>query len=169
MSEFKEINIKDVSENLISQISDNWMLVTAGDNVKYNTMTASWGGFGYLWNRPVAISVIRPQRYTYVFIEKYDTFSLCFFDKKYRDILNTAGSKSGRDFDKMHDLGLTAVFNDNAVYFNEADLTVICKKEYYQDLLCENFFDKTNIDKFYPNNDFHRMYIGSVMHVYKKV
>lgn len=68
-------------------------------------MTASWGGMGFIWNKPVACAVIRPQRYTLEFVEKKDVYSLCFFDESYRKMLSVAGSKSGRDMDKMNGLG----------------------------------------------------------------
>ena len=70
---------KTIDGNLIKLIADDWMLVTAGNEEKFNTMTANWGGVGYLWNRPVAFIFIRPQRYTYEFVEKYENFTLTFF------------------------------------------------------------------------------------------
>ena len=97
----KEIKPVEIKENLIDLIKNQWMLVTAGNTEACNTMTASWGFAGYIWNRPVAVTVVRPQRYTYQFMEKEDTFSLCFFDEEYRDALKLCGSKSGRDIDKI--------------------------------------------------------------------
>ena len=38
------------------------MLVSAGNKEKFNTMTASWGGIGWLWNKPVAFVFIRPEK-----------------------------------------------------------------------------------------------------------
>ena len=68
----------------IDRIGRQWMLITAGDEQRFNTMTASWGGMGTLFNKPVATIYVRPQRYTYQFTEQQDTFSLCFFDPCYR-------------------------------------------------------------------------------------
>ena len=50
----QSIDPKQISDNLISLISKEWMLVTAGNATSFNTMTAAWGAMGYLWNRPVA-------------------------------------------------------------------------------------------------------------------
>ena len=58
-----------ITENFISLIGREWMLVTAGDASRFNTMTASWGGVGYLWNKPVVFVFVRPERYTFEFIE----------------------------------------------------------------------------------------------------
>ena len=76
---FLEIDIRDVKKNLTKAISDEWMLISAGDAHKSNMMTASWGLTGELWFRDVAVCFIRPQRYTLEFVEKNDTFALSFF------------------------------------------------------------------------------------------
>ena len=53
MYTMKPIAIKDLSENFFEVIGKEWMLVTAGNKDHFNTMTASWGGIGFLWNKPV--------------------------------------------------------------------------------------------------------------------
>ena len=70
----KKLEVKDLKENFFEAIGKEWMLVTAGTKEKFNTMTASWGGIGWLWNKPVAFVFIRPERYTYEFVEKNDYF-----------------------------------------------------------------------------------------------
>ena len=59
-------------------IGKEWMLITAGDENQVNTMTASWGGMGVLWNKDVVTAYIRPQRYTKEFVDSQDCFSLSF-------------------------------------------------------------------------------------------
>jgi flavin reductase (DIM6/NTAB) family NADH-FMN oxidoreductase RutF len=160
---FREINPKDVSDNVFKLIGDDWMLITAGISKDYNTMTASWGGLGILWGSPVSYCFIRPQRYTYNFIEKNETYTLSFFDEKYRKALQYCGAHSGRDVDKAEATGLTVVEGeDNTVYFEEARLVLVCRKLYYQDLNPENFLDPS-IDKNYLKKDYHRMYIGKII------
>ena len=61
---FQKISAKEIKGNLIKMIADEWMLVTAGDSSGFNTMTASWGMMGEMWASDVAVTVIRPQRYT---------------------------------------------------------------------------------------------------------
>ena len=46
------------------KIGKEWMLVTAGNEEKVNTMTASWGGMGVMWGKNAAFIVIRQSRYT---------------------------------------------------------------------------------------------------------
>ena len=157
---FKEVNIKEINENFIKIVSDEWMLVTAGNKNKFNTMTASWGGFGEMWNKDVAITVIRPQRYTNEFVEKEEYFTLSFYGDN-KDIHKVCGNKSGREVDKIKETGLTPVFDENSVYFEEARLVVICKKIYCQKIEPECMIDKSN-DKWYEN-DYHYTYVGEIV------
>lgn len=57
----QELAIKDLTENFFEAIGKEWMLVTSGSKEKFNTMTASWGGIGFLWNKAVAFIFIRPE------------------------------------------------------------------------------------------------------------
>lgn len=123
-------------------------------------MTASWGGVGHLWNKDVAFIFIRPQRYTYDFVEQNQFFSLSFFDEKYRDVLKLCGRNSGRDINKMN-LEITPVVEDKNIYYKEANIVMLCKKIYFQDLDKNNFIESF-IEKNYPQKDYHRMYIGEI-------
>ena len=168
MSTFKEINPKEIVESPFKLIGDDWALVTAGDRKKFNTMTISWGGVGIMWGKPVVFTFIRPQRYTFAFMENGDRYTMSFFDEKYRDALKFCGSKSGRDYDKVKETGLTPAFTENgSVYFEEAKLVLECKKMYAQNLNAESITDRESVDKWY-NNDFHKMYISEITKVLVK-
>ena len=52
----KKLEVKDLKENFFEAIGKEWMLVTAGTKEKFNTMTASWGGIGWLWNKLLFLS-----------------------------------------------------------------------------------------------------------------
>ena len=160
---FKPIDVHQITDNCFKLIAEDWMLVTGGDISSFNTMTASWGTFGELWNRKICICFVRPTRYTYEFMEKHEYFTLSFFEEKYRDILKFCGTKSGRDYDKIKETGLTPqAGSSGAVYFGEARLVLECRKIYYHDLNPEFFQDQT-INKEYSLKDYHRMYIGEIM------
>lgn len=156
---FKEINPKDLDENFIKLIADEWMLVSAGKRQKYNMMTASWGFAGEMWGADSVMTVIRPQRYTLEFINDNDYFTLSFYGDN-KDIHKVCGSKSGRDTDKTALTGLTPVFSDNTVYFNEARLVLVCKKQYVQQMDESCFTDKEPL-RWY-NGDLHYMVIGKI-------
>lgn len=157
---FKEISAKDIKGNLIEKIANEWMLISAGDNEGYNMMTASWGFMGEMWGKDCAIAMIRPQRYTMQFVNQNDYYALSFY-KDNKDIHKVCGSKSGREVNKTELTGLNPVFADNTVYFKEADLVIICKKQYVDRLNEENFVDKEPL-KWYENKDFHNMIFGSI-------
>jgi flavin reductase (DIM6/NTAB) family NADH-FMN oxidoreductase RutF len=165
---FKTIRPEDIKDNPFKVINTEWMLITAGMLKKYNMMTASWGGWGILWHKPVCFCVLRPQRYTREFMEKVSYFTLSTFDKKYRKILDFCGTQSGRDVDKMSATGLTPVEDPSgAVYFQEARLVIVLKKIYFQDIDAAHFLDP-KIGENYPKKDYHRMYIGEVITCLKK-
>ena len=157
---FKEIKAKDLGENFIKSIADEWMLITAGSEDGYYMMTASWGFVGEMWGNDTVIAAVRPQRYTMEFIDKSDYFTLSFYGDK-KDIHKVCGSLSGRDVDKTKMTGLTPVFTDDTVYFNEARLVIICKKQYVAPLYEQGFLDKQILDKWY-DGDLHNMIFGKI-------
>ncbi|MDR1976457.1 MAG: flavin reductase [Campylobacteraceae bacterium] len=168
--EWKKASIvKDFEGSAIERISKEWMLVTAGDKDNYNTMTASWGGVGYLWERAVVFAFVRPSRYTYEFMEKSDRFTLTFFDKSLKaKVHKICGSESGRDIDKPKATGITPIhFDDDTISFKEASAVIICKKLYFDDFKPANFLDR-EIEKFYQQQNYHRIYVGEVERFYKK-
>lgn len=126
---FKEIKATDIKENIVDLLKNNWGLVTAGNNEKYNMMTVSWGAMGELWGKDSVTVYIRPQRYTEEFMNAFDHFTLSFFslDKK-QAVHGICGSKSGRDINKTEACGLTPNFDEAAPYFEEAKLVLVCKK-----------------------------------------
>ncbi|MGD9560487.1 MAG: flavin reductase family protein [Oscillospiraceae bacterium] len=167
--DFREISVYEVPDNFFKRLSQDWMLLTVGAPGACNTMTASWGQFGFLWNRPVATTYVRPQRYTHEFIEREERFSLSFFAPgEHRRALEVLGSKSGRDGDKIALAGLTVVDVDGVAGFEEAVLTLVCRKLYRQQMLPECFLDKAADEANYPNMDYHTIYIGEVEHVFVK-
>ncbi|BAI80899.1 conserved hypothetical protein [Deferribacter desulfuricans SSM1] len=164
---FKKVNIKEVNFNPFTEINDRWMLITPTVE-KVNPMTASWGGFGILWHKNVVYTFIRPTRYTFELMEKTEYFTLSFFDEEYRDVLNYCGTKSGHDIDKVKETGLSVVKDDNFIYFEEAEAVYCCKKLCFADLNPSNFLED-EIETFYPKKDYHRMYIGEIVHLIKKI
>lgn len=161
---FIELNPEQITDNPFQMIGKDWMLITAGDPDKCNTMTAAWGGLGVLWNRPVSFIFVRPQRYTWQFTERHHHYSLCFLDPaRYRKEMIYLGTASGRDEDKIAKAGLTLRWQDGVPYFEEAKLVLICKKLYRDDLEEGCFTDPEALNDSYPLRDFHRMYVGQVI------
>lgn len=146
---------------------NQWLLLTAGDfaQKRFNCMTISWGSFGILWGRPIAMIVVRPQRYTYEFTEEFDNFTLSVFPPQHHRTLEVLGSKSGRRMDKVNNSGLTAIASNHisSPGFAEAELIAECRKIYFHDFDPRNFL----ADYIQPNynRDYHRMYFGEIVAV----
>ncbi|MBQ8576405.1 MAG: flavin reductase [Clostridia bacterium] len=159
----------ELNDNIFHLIDKEWMLVTAKDpeTGKCNTMTASWGGCGILWNRPVAFVFIRPQRYTMEFIDKNEMLTLSFFSEEHRDALRLCGRVSGRDCDKIADAGLhTADLTDSATGFAEARMTMVCRKLYADVLRKDSFLDESLLSN-YTAGDYHNVFICEITEVLK--
>lgn len=168
MAIFKEITPSEIANNPFDLIGKDWALVTSGNTDKFNTMTVSWGGVGIMWGKPVTYTFIRPQRYTFEFMEANGYFSMSFFDEEQRDVLKFCGSKSGRDYDKVKETGLTPAFTEDGVpYFEEAKLVLVCKKMYSQFLNEDCIEDAESVAKWY-DNDYHKMYVSEITKVLVK-
>jgi flavin reductase (DIM6/NTAB) family NADH-FMN oxidoreductase RutF len=175
---FKDISIHDLQLNPVEMIGGCWWLITAGNEKDgYNTMTASWGHLGSLWERPgkmahmglpTAIVYVRPQRYTKEFIDREDIFTLSVFGNSYKKELVYLGRHSGRNEDKVANAGFTPVFAEGTIFFEEAQKMFVCRKLYHSPLLERGFIDKGLISSNYPQKDFHEMYIGEIIKVLLK-
>jgi len=165
---FKDINIKDFTPDAFG-LKNKWMLITAAKpDGTVNTMTASWGGFGVMWNKEVAFVVIRPQRYTKEFVDSAESFTLTFFDNSYKKALSHLGKVSGRDENKIATTGLTIVKKDGIPYFEEADTAIFVKKLFVQHIDESAFLDNSIIGHWYPEKDFHYLYIAEITSILQK-
>jgi len=160
MKGFREISPSEL-ENAIKLIGTDWMLITAADGEKVNTMTASWGCLGVLWNKNVCVAFIRPQRYTYEFVEKSETLSFSFFDEQYRDALRFCGAHSGRDCNKFNETGLTFEFDEDTPIIEQAKIILECRKLYADDIKKEKFILPELLAN-YKNGDYHRFYVCEI-------
>lgn len=166
MTNFKKIPPEELDGNAFKMIGKDWMLVTATDaNGAANTMTASWGGIGVLWNEPVAFVFVRPQRHTHKFTESGNRLTLSFFGGDYREELTYCGRTSGRDEDKFKGSGLTPIKFGDAVTFDEATVILNCRKLYADELKKDAFVD-ASVLKNYPAEDFHTVYVAKIEEVY---
>jgi len=141
-------------------------LLVSGDFVAgtFNFMTVAWGGLGFMWERPLAVIVVRPSRYTYEFMERFPDFSLNQFPDQYAEQVAWCGAHSGRKVDKVKHTGLTPEAGRSvaAPVFAEAELVLECRKLFWQDIDHSHFVD-ASIEKHYPGRDYHRMFFGEVV------
>ncbi len=167
MAAWKEVDtIKEA--NPFELIGRDWMLVTAKKQNQINTMTASWGGLGVMWGKNVAYVVIRPQRYTKEFVDGAEAFSLTFFEEAFKQKLSYLGTVSGREEDKIQKSGLTVAMHEQIPYFDEGKLVLFCKKLYAQPMGEAYFLDKQSQQQWYPQKDYHTLYIAEIIHILQK-
>lgn len=165
----KEISYKELSLKPISMIADTWLLITAGNEENgYNSMTASWGHIGNVWEKPSICVYIRPQRYTKKFVDSEDLFTVSVMGEKYRKELAYIGSHSGKDEDKLSKVGFHPMFLDGTTAMEDAELIFICRKLYRAPLLEECFIDSYIPEEHYPEKDFHDMYVGEILKILAK-
>ena len=166
---FRSIKPEELMNNPFTLNGKDWMLLTAvKPDGSFNQMTASWGGLGILWGKPVCFCFIRPQRYTHEFSEAGERLSATFFGEEYRAALGFCGSKSGRDIDKAKKCGLTPVRTEaGAVYYEEAQLVLCCRK-LYADVLKEACFVDPRMLENYPEKDYHTVYVYEIEEILVK-
>lgn len=157
-------------EDVFKTIGSEWMLITATCGERVNTMTASWGGMGWLWNKPVAFLFVRPERFTHEFIESGERLTLSFFTPGHKAALSLCGTRSGRDGDKIAAAGLTPQSLDSgAVTFAQARLTLDCRKLFKTEMTETAFLDREVLARWYnanPGGGLHTIYIVEIEGVY---
>lgn len=160
------IELAQLKLNVFNTLDKDWMLLTAGDfeQHQFNMMTVSWGTFGIMWHKPIAMVVVRPQRYTHEFTEKYSDFTISAFPPEYRSALNVCGTVSGRNVDKLAQTGLhaTKACKVTAPGYEEACLVIECHKIYFDQIRPEHFLAQ-EIAKNYPQQDYHTFYFGEIV------
>lgn len=159
-------------EDIINLIGKQWMLVTAGTTDCFNTMTASWGGMGFLWNKPVAFIFIRPERFTHGFIERSEHLTLSFYDEEYRKALQICGTKSGRNINKTVETGLMPLeISSDVMTFAQSRLTLVCRKLFKSSMKETDFLDREILHKWYndqPGGSLHDVYVVEIEEVLSK-
>lgn len=152
--------------DIFRQFDSKWALLSAGTKDCHNTMTISWGGMGTLWSKPVVTVYVKPCRYTYRFMNDNDYFTVSFYPDDSKPALMLMGSNSGRDIDKDAASGLTVKDLEKAVTYEEAEVTLLCRKIYWQDMDAEHMPEDV-VKTHYAVEEPHRLFIGEVVEIIK--
>lgn len=163
---FQPVELDDVLEGAFRFGGETWALLTAGNEQKANTMTVSWGGITYVWDKTCAIIYVRDSRYTKEFIDAEKKFSLSFLNHdEYRGLKKYLGSVSGRDEDKIANAKLNLNFDDGVPFIDEADNVLVCKVLYKQQMKEECVVNGRVIANFYDKGNYHWFYIAEIKKV----
>ena len=173
--ELKESNkFKNMSRLTEMIIPQGPAILSSGTKEKYNSMAIGWAQFGVVWRKPVVSVYVKPERYTFEFMEKNNIFTVSFFDKEYSKVFSIYGGKSGRDVNKENESGLHIKFLDNGgITFEEANEVYVCRIIYKHKILVEEV-DKSIIELYESNiagfksTDPHGEYVGEIIGHYVK-
>ncbi|MBD3351149.1 MAG: hypothetical protein GF364_06660 [Candidatus Lokiarchaeota archaeon] len=145
----KEIKPFQLAEKSIKK---NLILATKLDD-KVNIMTLGWKTIGTLWSKPVWIVAVKPSRFTYDMINKSKDFTLHLFSKERSDVVDLSGMASGRNTDKIKELGLTLKKSNkvNTPLIEEAEISYECRIIHTAES---------------GNNAEHRLYFGHILAAY---
>jgi flavin reductase (DIM6/NTAB) family NADH-FMN oxidoreductase RutF len=170
---FRQISPEEICDNIFTLSGKVFPVITAGKKGLYNSMTASGGGMGVLFKKPVTWCVFQSTRYTLELIEKEQTYTLSYLADGYRKQMMFLGSKSGRDSKKMREVELTGVqtpFGDTS--FKEARLIIECKLMQITTPDPDDFRTqetKNYLNEAYKDPDEIRKYVfGEITHVWIK-
>lgn len=161
----KEIDTKILQMNPFSLIEDGWFLITSVQDEKINTMTAASGSLGHMFRKNVAYIHIRKERYTHSFVDSSNILSLCFFPNtpENKKILSYLGTTSGEHENKLEKIPYHLAFDQNIPYFLESSITFLCRVLYKAPIISEGFIDKDVENYYYPQKDYHDLYIVEIM------
>ena len=162
----KDLNQYGDFGKVFDKFTNQWMLLTAGIEEKANTMTISWGNVGVLWHRPMVNVFVRPERYTYEFMEKESFFTLSVFGEEYREALAFCGKESGRDVDKFSHCGFSVkAAEGGGLFIPQAKENIICKKMYRTEFQFEQMEKDFDFTPYYNEKKgaLHVMYMGEIV------
>lgn len=168
---FSKVNPETLELKPYKAFDYNWALLVAGDLDDFNTMTIGWGMIGSFWTHPSVTVYVRQSRYTKEFLDKYDKFSVCFFNRDAHDDLKYLGTVSGRDEDKLSHTSLTPCVIDDRVCFEESILVLSCTKVAQSDIDKDCIKSDEMYKKWYSDSnsdDFHTAYIGFIDSAFTK-
>lgn len=163
---FRQISADKIPGNIV-KLLNNWTLITSGTAEKTNVMTASWGGLGVFWEKPVAFCFLNPSRYSVQTMDQGETYTISFYTEAYKDAMLYCGNNSGRNTDKIKGSGLTPIKTPSgATAFAEAWMIFECKKIIAQQISPDAV--KTQVPSEWSKNGYHKMYVGEILNVWVK-
>jgi flavin reductase (DIM6/NTAB) family NADH-FMN oxidoreductase RutF len=165
---FEEITLSEFDFNPFTKVED-WALLTAGTEEKFNMMTITGVMCGKFFLKPMMQVYVHPDRYSYQFLEDNDYFTVSFFDVPQHPALQICGRMHGNECDKVTESGLHPIPFENTVIFEEAKTIFVCRKVYHMDIKKDNFDSQQLFNEYYKESStFHRIYLGQIEKVLRQ-
>ena len=166
---YKAVDPKDFDENIFKLVGDDWTVITAGEDP--NSMVASWGGVGIMFNKPVTWCFLRANRYTLEKIRQTGKYTMCYFPEQYKGDIMQFGTKSGRNTDKMAQTKLTPMDTPAGVpAYEEARVIIECTLIAAPTVSKEEFYT-TEAKEFLQGGfdeakDWHKLVYGEITNIF---
>lgn len=166
---FKDVPYNQYAPETIQQLPKGAFL-TVRDGEKVNTMTIGWGNIGIIWGKPIFTVLVRFSRYTYELLKNSREFTVSVpASGELQKELGFCGSKSGRDYDKFIETGLTPVAGKAVAVpvIGECKIFYEGRVVYHQAMDPALISDEIQ-NKFYSNKDYHVIFYGEILASYIK-
>jgi flavin reductase (DIM6/NTAB) family NADH-FMN oxidoreductase RutF len=168
---FKAIDPAEMTDNVFRLVGGDYTVITSGTGEDYNSMVASWGGWGMFFDGPVTWCFLRANRYTLEYMRKTGTYTTTYFDEQYKDDIMLFGTHSGRDSDKMRTHALTAVVSPQGnVAYKEAKLIIECELIEITTVDPNDFYLEEGknfiVDAYGEAQDYHKLVFGKITKVW---
>ena len=166
---FVATDVKDLGTPFA--IGEDFSVLTAGDSNHYNSMVASWGGWGILFERPSIYHFLRSNRYTLELMRKKNTYTVSLFPAEYKDQIMIFGGSSGRDSNKMKETTLTAVATPSGnMTYKEAAVVLECKLAEVTTVSPDDFINESDkkfvVDAHAETGEYHKMIFSEITNVW---
>ncbi|MDR3219172.1 MAG: flavin reductase [Dysgonamonadaceae bacterium] len=163
----------ELPDNVFKLVGQDFTVITAGTESDYNSMTASWGGWGIMFNEPVTWCFLRANRYTLEYMKRERVYTMSYFDDPYKDQVIFFGSSSGRDSDKMKKHTLTAVKTPiGSISYKEAKLIVECELTEITTVQPDDFYTAEGkifvTDAHKEAKEYHKIVFGKISNIWIK-
>ncbi len=168
---FKSIRPEEIPESVFKLVGSDYTVITAGKPDNYNSMVASYGGWGQLFDVPVTWCFLRANRFTLEYMRKEQSYTMAYFDAPYKEQIMLFGTKSGRDTDKMKQHTLTSVQTPSGnISYKEAKLIIECKLTEVTTVSPDDFYNQKGkdfvTDGYNEAKDYHKLVFGDISNVW---
>jgi flavin reductase (DIM6/NTAB) family NADH-FMN oxidoreductase RutF len=164
----KQVELSEVLNETLDKLDGDGVLLVAGNPP--NPMTIGWSTIGHIWGRQIMNVMVRPVRHTFSLMECWKDFSVCILPDQYRRELNLCGTRSGRDINKLEacNLHVEKCSKVDTFFISESTIHFECRTVHKQ-FLNPSTLDPAIDRRYYPEKDFHMVYYGEILGIYRKI
>ena len=150
------------------------VLLTTKTKDGVNTMAIGWGHLGIEWNTPTFLAYVRGCRFTKDILDETKEFTVNIplqdIDPK---IIRVCGTKSGKNTDKITELGLTLEEPEftSVPGIRQLPLTlecqvIYCQQQTPQNVIADHIFTHYQNPCLNIEQDYHTVYYGKIVGAY---